>query len=129
MENKRREPLVEVSIETKAFINQQIAKLAPYCLPDSGVSVSIEREFVEDVQSSNEVFYVTVTMTGEGTEVESTGKAGNIIEASQSAIHNLIEHFQGVQLQMQAEQEEKAENHEEGEAGLNKVGGNKVIYH
>lgn len=100
---KQKKPLLELPVELRAYINQQISSLAPFCLPDSGVAVLVE----EEIEDFKEIFTVTISLSGGDAEVYATGRADNIIDATKSATGTLVDHLTRVQRQMMSEMEEK----------------------
>ena len=96
MSEKVREQLLELPLELRAYINQQVSEFAPYCLPDSGVSVVVERETDDD----KEEYYVTISLSGAGAEVHATAHADDIYDATKNAAQTLLEHLQTVQREM-----------------------------
>ena len=134
MSEKRREQLQELPLELRAYINQQVSTLAPFCLPDSGVTVVVEKEIGED---ENTEFLVTISLSGEGAEVYATGRADHIIDATKAATQTLVDHLQKVQRQMIIELEEKKKQKQKAktieddddEGGSSDEGGGQAVCH
>ncbi len=112
---KHKEQLQELSVELRAYINQLVSSLAPFCSGDSGVSVVIEKE--TDEEDKTQEFLVTVQLSGEGAEVYSTGRADSIIEATKTATETLANHLYNVQNRMISEESEEAEDDSGDDSG------------
>ncbi|MCB0392690.1 MAG: hypothetical protein KDD58_15475 [Bdellovibrionales bacterium] len=105
MKNKKVQQLHELPLELRAYINQQISSLAPFCLPDSRAAVLVLKEINDD--NDKEEFTVTISLSGGDTEVKSTSRADNIIDATKRACQTLLEHLNKVHREMLDEMEER----------------------
>ncbi|MCB0356806.1 MAG: hypothetical protein KDD40_07345 [Bdellovibrionales bacterium] len=101
---KHTQPLHELPLELRAYINQQVSTLAPFCLPDSRAAVEVLKEIDEN---DNENFIVSIILTGEGTQVKSTSSADNIVDATKNACQTLFDHLNRIHREMLEEMEEK----------------------
>ncbi len=97
MSQYSREPLQELPKELRAYINQQILEFEPFCLPDSGINVLIEKELRDN---DKEEFFVTIEITGDGVRVKSTGNSDDIFAATKAAKETLLDHLYSVQSEM-----------------------------
>lgn len=104
MGERRRQQLHELPLELRAYINQQVSTLTPFCLPDSRAAVTVIKELDKN---GREEFIVTVSLYSEGTEVKSTSSSDNMYEATRRACENLLEHLNRIHSEIVDEMEIK----------------------
>ncbi|MCB9024847.1 MAG: HPF/RaiA family ribosome-associated protein [Bdellovibrionaceae bacterium] len=104
MNERRRQQLHELPLELRAYINQQVSTLTPFCLPDSRAAVTVIKEVDKNGQ---EEFVVTVSLCSEGTEVKSTSSSDNMYEATRRACETLLEHLNRIHSEIVDEMETK----------------------
>lgn len=125
MSDRRRQQLHELPLELRAYINQQVSTLAPFCLPDSRAAVTVFKE-VDD--NDLEEYIVTISLINDGTEVKSTSSSDNIFEATRNASATLLEHLQHIHSEM-VEASEASDKGENGGEGEGEGGGGKAVCH